>query len=137
MAQAMMTGARLSYVVVPQEGTVRRTVHQFKKGGVGIITKSVEEPAGYLVYFPRGHVIRVKDKAMLRHYKLDKEPQIINLQGLYDRNSAVGKLMTAQDDAARRNAMVSLEQQVIKLAEAHSGRIELVRDQADLETEDA
>ena len=92
----------------------------------------VEEPAGFLVYFPRGHVIRIKDEKQLRHYKLNREPEIVNLNGLADRNSPLGKLMFSQDDAVRRNAMVDLEQQVIKMAEIKSGRIELTRDAADL-----
>lgn len=139
MAQASMVGARLSYVVVEQEGTVRRNVHKWQKGGLGIKVMNVEEPAGFIVYFPRGHAIRIKNKDQLRHYKLDREPTIVNLQGLNDRNSPIGKLMFAQDDAVRRNAMIDLEKQVIQLAEAKSGKIELTRDVADLrdEMEDA
>lgn len=125
--QAQMSGARLAYVVVPQEGTVRRPVHKYHKAK-GLIVSEVEEPAGYLVYFPRGHVIRIRTKAELRKYKLNEEPQIVNLQGLNDRNSPIGKLMFAQDEDIRRNAMVDLEKQVIRLAEAKSGKIELQRE---------
>jgi hypothetical protein len=128
-----MSGTRLSYVVVPQEGTVKRPIQVFKKGGQGIVTKLVEEPAGYLVYFPRGHVIRVKNRAELRHFKLHKEPRIVNLEGLQDRNSPIGKLMFAQDEAARRGAMQNLEEQVIRLAEAKSGKVVLCRDSSELE----
>lgn len=132
LAQVTMTGARLSYVVVPQEGTVRRNIHKFMQKGVGLTVKSIEEPAGYLVYFPRGHVIRIRDKKELRHYKLHKEPKIVNLQGLSDPNSPLGKLFMSQEESVRRSAMADLEKQVIQLAEAHSGRIEITRDVADL-----
>lgn len=131
MSMAAMSGARLSYVVVPQEGLVRRPVHKWTKGK-GLITSDIEEPAGFLVYFPRGHVARIRTKADLKHYKLHKEPRIVNLQGLNDPNSPIGKLMMAQDKDERILAMENLEKQVIQLAEAKSGRIELVRDAADL-----
>lgn len=131
-AQVSMTGARLSYVVVAQEGTVRRNVHKWKKGGLGLSVTDVEEPAGFLVYFPRGHVIRIRDRKELAHYRLDREPQIVNMQGLNDRNSPLGKLMFSQDEAMRRQAMVDLEAQVIQLAQAKSGKIELTRDVKDL-----
>lgn len=129
--QANMSGGRLSFVVVPQEGTVRRPVHKWKRGA-GVEVKDIEEPAGFLVYFPRGHVIRIKNKKELAHYKLDREPEIVNLSGLHDRNSAMGKIMFSQDEAIRRQGMVDLENFVIRLAQAKSGKIELVRDPSDV-----
>lgn len=127
-AQANMMGARLAYVVVPQEGTVRRPVSKWDKRTKQVETMFVEEPAGYLVYFPRGHVIRIRNEKELRHYKLNREPEIVNLAGLADRNSPLGKLMFSQDEAVRRNAMVDLEAQVIRMAEVKSGKIEITRD---------
>jgi hypothetical protein len=131
MSMAQMAGARLAYVVVPQEGSVRRNVHKWTKGK-GVVVTSIEEPAGFLVYFPRGHVIRIRDKKELRHYKLDKDPQIVNLQGLNDPNSPIGKLMMAQDESSRTLAMANIQKSVMQLAQAQSGRIELTRDPADL-----
>lgn len=132
IAAATMSGTRLSFVAVLQEGTVKRPVQVFKKGGVGIVEKLVEEPAGWLVYFPRGHVIRIRTKEELKRFKLNKEPRIVNLEGLQDRNSPLGKLMFAQDEATRRGAMTNLEDQVIRLAEAKSGKIILCRDSSEL-----
>lgn len=132
IAAATMSGTRLSFVAVPLEGTVKRYIQQFKKGGVGIVQKLVEQPAGWLVYFPRGHVIRVRNKEELRRYRLHKEPRIVNLEGLQDRNSPIGKLMFAQDEATRRGAMQNLEDQVIRLAEAKSGKVVLCRDASEL-----
>jgi len=127
-----MNGTRLAFVVVEQKGTVRRPVHKYKKG-VGMEIKSVEEPAGYLVYFPRGHVIRIRTKKELRQYGLDREAPFINLTGLQDRNSPIGKLMMSQDEDTRRGAFKSLELQVMQIAQAKSGKIELTRDYAELE----
>jgi hypothetical protein len=120
-----MTGARLAYVVVDLSetvGTVKRPVTTWTKKD-GLKTKMVEEPAGYLVYFPRGHVIRLKDKESLRQYGLDRQPPIVNLQGLNDPNSPIGRLLMSQDEGARRGAMETMEKQVIRLATAKTGPV--------------
>jgi hypothetical protein len=118
-------GARLAYVVVDLHesvGTVKRPVTTWTKKD-GLKTKTVEEPAGYLVYFPRGHVIRLKNKEELRHYGLDGQPPIVNLQGLNDPNSPIGRLLLSQDEGARRGAMETMEKQVIRLATAKTGPV--------------
>lgn len=123
--QPVATGARLAYVVVDLSetvGTVKREVTTYTKEK-GLTTKLVEEPAGYLVYFPRGHVIRLKNKEALRQYGLDGRPPIINLEGLNDPRSPIGQVLFGQDDAARRGAMESLEKQVIRLATAMTGPV--------------
>jgi hypothetical protein len=132
---AMMTGARLAYVVRPIEGEVSRDkyiiearksgrdkqgnptyTHEMKK-----ITK--KEPAGFMVYFPRGHALRLRSVEDLKQYNLDQPPQVVNLDGIHDRNSPAGQLMHAQTDEARRGAFTSLENQVIALATAKSGPV--------------
>jgi hypothetical protein len=118
-------GARLAYVVVDLHetvGTVKRPVTTWTKKD-GLKTKMEEEPAGYLVYFPRGHVIRCKDKETLRQYGLDGRPPIVNLQGLNDPNSPIGRMLMAQDEGTRRGAMESMEKQVIRLATAKTGPV--------------
>src|SRR5262245_39209111 len=118
-------GARLAYVVVDLHqsvGTVKRQVTTWTKAD-GLRTKMVEEPAGYLVYFPRGHVIRLKDKEELRRYGLDGQPPIVNLQGLNDPNSPIGRLLMAQDENTRRGAIETMEKAVIRLATAKTGPV--------------
>lgn len=129
--QAHMNGSRLAYVVVPIEGNVIRKVNTYKKDK-GLIEKFVEQPGGYMVYFPRGHVLRLRDKAELRRYKLDKPPRIINIEGLADPNSPIGRVLLAQDEAGRQGAMADLEKQVMQLAQAKSGKIEVTKDPRDL-----
>lgn len=129
--QAHMNGSRLAYVVVPIEGNVTRKINTWNKKG-GIQEKFVDQPGGYMVYFPRGHVLRLRDKAELRRYKLDRPPRIINLEGLADPNSAIGRVMFAQDESSRAGAMADLEKQVMQLAQAKSGRIEVTRDPREL-----
>ncbi len=127
MSQAFMNGTRLAYVVVPMDGAVKRKINTWtKKAGLG--EKYVDQPAGFLVYFPRGHVLRIKDQAQLKHYRLDKAPRIVNLEGLSDPNSPLGRLMLSQDENARRGAMEDMQTAVMKLAQSKSGKIELIRD---------
>jgi hypothetical protein len=118
-------GARLAYTVVDLSetiGTVKREIVTWTKRE-GLKRKMVEQPAGYLVYFPRGHVIRLPDKEALRQYGLDGRPPIVNLQGLNDPNSPIGRVLFGQDEDARRGAMDSLEKQVIRLATAKTGPV--------------
>lgn len=117
------TGARLAYVVVKLEGTLKREQSRYE-AGKGLQTVMIEEDAGYLVYFPRGHVIRLKTEDDLRHYNLrEGEAPIINMQGLSDPNSPLGRMLSAQDDTARKGAWRSMEDQVIRLATAKTGSI--------------
>ena len=118
----ILKGSRLAYVVVKQEGSIKREKHYWSKDGIK--KKLVDEDAGYLVYFPRGHAIRVKSLAMLRHYQLHKEPRIIQLEGLNDPNSPLGKMFLSQDPHLRMASYRELEQMVINLAEAR-GKIEV------------
>lgn len=127
--QMPKNGARLAYLVVQLEGTVRRPVSKYdKRGGKGLVTTYVEEPAGYMVYFPRGHVIRLKDRKDLKHYGLSEDAPIINIQGLQDPNSKIGKMLRSQEEAVRRQGYADLEKQVMQLAQATSGHITLIRD---------
>jgi|SRR5215471_5640443 len=122
MISGVLMGSRLAFVVVKQEGDVKREKHFWTKDGIK--KKLVSEDAGYLVYFPRGHAIRIKSLAKLRHYRLHKEPQIIQLDGLNDPNSPLGKMFLSQDQNLRMASYRELEQMVIDLAEA-KGKIEV------------
>lgn len=129
--QAFMNGSRLAFVVVPQEGEVVRKIDTWTKKK-GLSANFVSQPAGYMVYFPRGHVIRCKNRSELRRYRLDGQPRVINIEGLSDPNSPFGKLMMAQDDQARQRGWDSMEQAVIKLCHAKSGKVEITKDVREL-----
>lgn len=117
-----MSGTRLSFVVVALAGTVKRSVCRWTKDE-GITREEVDQPAGFMVYFPRGHALRFKNKAELARYGLDKKPRLTNLQGLADPNSAIGKMMYAQDEEGRADGFSDLEQSVIALATAKTGPV--------------
>jgi hypothetical protein len=129
----ILNGSRLAYVVVKQEGSVKREKHYWTKDGIK--KKLIEEDAGYLVYFPRGHAVRIRSLAKLRHYRLHKEPKIIQLEGLNDPNSPLGKMFLSQDPLLRMASYRELEQMVINLAEAR-GKIEVTDFVPEEETED-
>lgn len=137
---AQVKGSRLEFVVVKIEEPVKR-VHYIMKGresgrnkdGTKRIihnmeTTEVQEPGGFMVYFPRGHAIRLPSLRHLKHYGLTREPRFVSLDGLNNPNSPVGKLMMAQDAEARDAAYKTLEAHVIALATAKSGPNILSRD---------
>jgi hypothetical protein len=130
MMTANMIGARLSFVVRELQGTVKREKVRLvltKKGNAKSRDQyewkreMVEEPAGYMVYFPRGHVARFPTRQLLEHYNLHLKPRVINLDGLTDPNSPLGRVMLAQDNDARAGAMIDMETMVIQMACAKTG----------------
>lgn len=119
-AVGVIAGGRLEFVVQQLPGTVKRPVVKWtKKDGLKTVLK--DQPAGFMVYFPRGHVVRFKDKAALAHYGLDREPRLANLSGLSDPNSLVGKMFSSQDDDIRKGAFADLEKHVMHLATVKTG----------------
>jgi hypothetical protein len=136
MAFAATNGGRLSFVVVPLDmPEVMRDVCIMEEKSSGknkdgtprvmhtLTRKQQKEPAGFMVYFPRGHAIRVRTKADLERYGLDKKPHIINIEGLQDPNSPLGRLIVEQDQAARAGAYADLQKAVIALATRKSGNV--------------
>lgn len=59
-----MANIKPKYRVEKLEGTVTRTLFLYE-GGVRT-EKTVEEDAGYMVYFPRGHSIRLSEAELIR-----------------------------------------------------------------------
>lgn len=120
--QNIFMGARLAWAAVQIPGTVQREICVWTKKN-GLTKKLVERPAGYLVYCPRGHVVRLENKEQLRHYGVDGDPPIIDMKGLNDPRSPLGKMFLSQDEGVRRGAMLSMEKQVMMLATAKTGPI--------------
>lgn len=118
-----MAGTRLEFVAVKLDGTLKRDVIVPTVKGKMTTFKRVakEVPAGWIIYFPKGHAIRIKDREHLEHYNLNRKPKFINLQGLHDPQSPMGRMMSAQDEAGRSAAYHELEQFVMQLAIARSG----------------
>lgn len=129
-AHLSMGNTRLEYVVVPLEGKVTRVQHkmvQTKKPTLHSRAQhkmervEVEQEAGYLVYYPQGHVLRFKDMNALRKHGLDVPPRIINAENI------LGDLMAATSDEKREFAMLSLQEQLVKLATRRTGNNLLTR----------
>jgi len=139
MAQGVLKGTRLEFVIVELEGTVQRKVFNLVPVGKNRDGKAVrherkeseiEVPAGFMVYFPRGHAVRLRDKKDLARYRLNREAHIISIEGLYDPNSPIGKLIHAQDDKSRGLAFTSLESKVINSVTANGRREVLTKEAA-------
>lgn len=58
---------RPAFTVERLTGTIPHRVHLFDKETNRIRSKVVQEPAGFLVKFYKGHSIRCRDEAHLRH----------------------------------------------------------------------
>ena len=130
-----MQGPRLAYVVVPIKDKVKRVVTRFTKGQ-GLHDELVEEDGGFLVYFPRGHALRLTAKD-LRRYRLDRKPKVfVDVAGIMDPESAIGKIFMSQNEASRINSWKDLEKQVIQLATARTGPIPVARDAPILDREE-
>ncbi len=119
--QSQVQGARLAYVVKKLEGKVARTNFKFNRRIGKIEPYEVEEDAGYLVFFPRGHYLRIRTKEDLVRYRLNYKPSIISMTGLTDPNSPVGKLMAAQDEGERIKAWEDMEADVAALVRKNVG----------------
>ncbi len=64
------------YEVEKFTGKVQRTKYEHKDGKLE--TKQVEEDAGYMVYFHKGHSIRVRDKEGLKRLNLEEVVKVID-----------------------------------------------------------
>jgi hypothetical protein len=62
---------RPAFTVEKLNGTVPHRVHIFDKEANKIKSKVIQEPAGYLVKFYKGHSIRCRDEAHLRQIGAD------------------------------------------------------------------
>ena len=67
-----------AFEVEKLEGTRTKTIHTPKKGG-GFDLQEVKIDAGYMVYFPRGHSIRV-DEAELKRSGFDRDPRLVDMK---------------------------------------------------------
>lgn len=137
MTPQMSSTSRLAFVTVPLEGTVKRKKYGFKditpKGAkVPVHERTetiVEEPAGFMVYFPNGHVLRLSE-ARCKEFGFDKQAPVANMEGLHNPNSPIGRIMYAQTDKARAEAFRDLQQETIDLATAKSGKELLTKEAA-------
>ena len=132
---AASQGSRLAYVVVPIKEKVTRNVTKFEKDK-GLHDVPTEEEGGFMVYFPRGHVLRLSKKE-LRRYGIDKKPRLtMDMNAMFDPDSSIGKVFLSQSQEERALSWKDLEKQVIALATAKSGPEILTRIQEPVEREE-
>lgn len=90
-AQLPQANVRPAFTVTKLEGTVPHKVHLFDKKTNKIVSKTVEEPAGFMVKFAKGHSIRCKSVDHLKQIGLG-----YNLVPLI--NTETGDVMGAVDN---------------------------------------
>lgn len=74
---------------IPNEQAFVRTVIEYEtrkdedQGGKVFrrrVAKQVKEFGGYMVYFPRGHSIRIRDRETLRRLGFDRQPGFVDME---------------------------------------------------------
>lgn len=117
---AASQGSRLAYVVVPIKEKVTRNVTKWE-AGKGLFEVPVEEDGGFMVYFPRGHVLRLTKKE-LKRYGIDKKPRLtMDMNAMFDPDSSIGKVFLSQSSEERALSWKDLERQVIQMATVKTG----------------
>lgn len=76
-----MQGQRLPYVVVKLDGEVKTVHHKFNRRTGKVEAVDAKEPAGFLVFYPRGHYLRIRTGEELIKYGLSKKPAPISQDG--------------------------------------------------------
>lgn len=93
-----------AFEVEKQEGTVLRTQRRYvldkelstpEKKRYKMVDEQVEEPAGYLVFFPKGHAVHVSE-VELKRLGFDRNPRLVHME--------TGEEMEAPNFALKRNA---------------------------------
>lgn len=121
--QAGMVGERLAYVVVPVGKRLTR-YHTHMVKGEGLKHVPYSAPGGFMVYFPRGHVLRMSAKA-LREYHLTRDAKVVSLDKMFSKRSALYRMLQAQDEPTRaenfQRTFTDLQKLGIRLATAKTG----------------
>lgn len=82
MKGTQLQGPRLPYVVRKLNGTVPVERTKFNRRTGKIEKYEEREDAGFLVFFPKGHYLRVRNKSDLVFYKLNLKPKPIAADGM-------------------------------------------------------
>lgn len=115
-----MKGPRLEFVVRELKGEVKKPHHSMK--GKKIETVLAPEPAGYLVYMPNGQSYRLTKEELVKR-GFDRQPSIINFEGVQDTKSPAGRYKFAMDDKTRKIAWRALEDEVVKACVRRHGPV--------------
>ena len=68
------------YEVHPYNGTTSRTTCTFDKKKRQLVTKTVDDEGGFMIYFPKGHSIRARDAAHLVELGFDQPATLIDME---------------------------------------------------------
>lgn len=71
---------RAAYEVHPYTGKTTRQVCKVDKKTRQVVCEHVEDTGGYMVYFPKGHSIRVRDEKELALLGFDRPAKLIDME---------------------------------------------------------
>lgn len=119
----MMPTARLAFVVRKLPGTVEREKVKWvpNRGGKGgtLVRTKVAVDAGYMVYFPKGHAIRLTE-SQLAHYGLSPNSGVfVSMEGLVP----MDKTVQIENQRIMGAGFEALEAMTIRLATKRTGPV--------------
>ncbi len=86
----MQLAERYEVEKAPDGATYKRKVARYNKTKKTVEYEEVEAPMGYIVHFPRGHTLHVRDDAHLARLGFDKPAGMTDLDGDVDDSEATG-----------------------------------------------
>lgn len=86
------------------EGEVNQQVIE-KHTSAGFEYKTVKQDAGYMVYFPKGHSIRIRTEAELKRLGFDRGAQLVDMETgeVVDEDASEGSLKDKVQSAGARS----------------------------------
>jgi len=91
-----------AYEVHPFSGTTKRRVYGFDKKSRQLTVEEVDAEGGYMVYFPKGHSIRVFDDEHLKVLGFDQPAKLIDMETGEESGEAHGSLRQHSRRVTRR-----------------------------------
>ena len=74
-----MAELKRRYEVEKLEGTRQREIIEISKKDGSFVKKMVQEPAGYMVYFPNGSSVRIRTEEELEKQGFDKPASLVDM----------------------------------------------------------
>jgi len=91
-----------AYEVHPYSGVTTRNVCRIDKKTRQVVCEEVEDTGGYMVYFPKGHSIRVRDDEELAALGFDKPAKLIDMETGDETGQIAENLLKRSERMTRR-----------------------------------
>lgn len=115
-----LKGARLEFVLRPIKGKRERTVHSWDAAAKKLVTATVEDEPGYMLFLPTGQSYRLSQREAVKRNFL-RQPAILNFDGVSNASTPAGRFKFAINDEARKKAWAEMEQEVVNCCKRRAG----------------